>query len=949
MQRKLASKLWILFCLALLAGLAGLYYYFIWYLGRRTITTHVAGYSITFEDLRMLGVILVVPVLWMVQAISLTDLSRFQQVLSIGLRSLLVVVLALAMSRPIQKKKHQKVCSVFLLDVSASVSDRQLAEAKRIIKKAAAHKGTNLIRVIAFAGRPKQIDPNHLDDLKRFKGPDGERTNLRAALQLAYALYPADTIKRMLILSDGLQTTGNALAEAYRASDAGIKIHHWSFEAPAYDEVLVEDVKLPDKVEIGKKFNVTVEVYSNHPTKAKFLLKHGTSPDDMYWNELQSVQTVDLKPGRNIVKFPTIIHEAGLVAYVVEMRLPGAAKDHDTVAENNHGAAIMTIKDKPRVLVVDGGRRGHLDKFLYALRQEDYRVELRGRHGFPTSPWGLKKFHCVIQSDVSVSAMGLSQMRAIDRYVHQFGGCYIMAGGENSFGSGGFQATRIERILPVRMDTERQRRTPYVALVLAIDRSGSMSSGRKIELAKDAAKASAEVLSGNDLMGVVAFDSQAHPVVPLQRAANRLRILTAISSIVASGGTRIYPALRTAYEWLVPARAKVKHVILMTDGLSPLDGTYSLLEDMRQHHITVSTVGVGSDVDRNLLSELAKRGGGRFYFTNDPNNIPKIFVKETREVARPSIQEGAYVAQTVKSADYLRGTGITQVRYFRGYNPTKAKPGAELVLVLNPSGDPLLAKWHWGLGQTVAFTSDIKGGWTADWMEQSFGGFRKFWSQLLRSVMRSHSFQQFPMTIQVRNSRVHLSVDAVDRNDKYLDDLSCKLDVYDWERPGAKRRVALSQTAAGRYEASFTMPRYGAYVIQGRCRRPYKTSNGKIHYQTVAETFGSVTLSYPREYLDMQPAHRVCIKTPKVCHGLLLLDRLSAITAGQGLDPEYRLRHPNAKRLPLLKALFDPEGRFVETTVALWPYFLLALLLLLLFDVLLRRVRIFGYRRMRAA
>jgi Mg-chelatase subunit ChlD len=957
MQKATRTKVWILLCLVATTALSALYFYYIWYLGHTTITVPFRGEDITFEDLRMLFPILAVPLIWMVQAISLSDLSWPQQILSGVLRSLLLITLALMLARPVRKEKHSKVCTVFLVDTSASISDAQLAEARRLVQQAVDAKDENLVRLITFARRPRliPIKGGKVSKLHRFEGPAGEATSLRAAIQLAYGLYPQDTVKRMVILSDGLETQGNSVAEAYRAAEAKIKIHHRTFYSPPNDEVLIKEVKLPEKVEIGQKFFVTVEVYSNHSTPARFYLKHGTAPNEMYWNELKSSTKAELKPGRNIVKFPTIVHEPGLVAYTVEMKLPKSEKGgkiRDRIKENNRGVAIMTIRDKPHILVVEGGRRGHLDKFLYALRQEDFRVELRGRHGLPSSPWGLKKYHCVVQSDVMVSAIGLSKMRALDRYIKQFGGCYIMVGGENAFGSGGFQGTRLERVLPVRMDTERRRRTPYIALVLVIDRSGSMS-GQRIELAKDAAKASAEVLSSNDLIGVVAHDSSAIPVVQLQRAANRLRIMSAISSITSSGGTNIYPALKMAYNWLQPARAKVKHVIILSDGYSPRSGIFELVEEMRQRSITVSTVGVGGSVDTNLLKGIQQRGGGRFYHTSDPNNIPKIFVKETREVARPSIQEGAYVAVQNKSADFLQGTGVTRVRYFRGYNPTKAKPRAEVVLSINPTGDPLLAKWRWGTGQSIAFTSDIKGGWTADWMEQSFGGFRKFWGQLIRSSMRARSFQEFPMKTTVRGGRVHVRVDAVDRNDDFVNNLESRLTVYDWERPHQKQRFTLTQTAAGRYESTITMERYGAYVLQARHRQPYRVENKKgqtrIRHKTIAESFGSVTLSYPREFLNMQPAKSECLEDPKRCPGLALLDRLSSVSQGTGLGTTYYQMHPKARRRKFIKAVFDAEGESVAFVRQLWPYLIWVLLGLLFLDVLLRRVRIFGYRSLRAA
>ncbi len=945
MGRTWAGKAWILFWLVVTAALGGLYYYEVWYLGRRTLSLSLGGRPVTFQDLRWAALGLTVPLVWLAQTVSLSDLSWVQQGLSALLRSLVLLAVTAAACRPVQQRDRSRVCAVVLADVSASVSDAQLAEERRLVRRILDLKAGNLVRLVGFARRPRLLgeDP---DSLRRPKGVEAEATNLQAALQLARAVCPADTIQRFLVLSDGLQTEGNAVAEAYRAAEAGIRIHHMAFAADPFDEILIKEVKLPDKVDVDKPFNVTVEVYSNRPAKVRISLKHGSSPDDMYWNELKASQTVELQPGRNIVKFPSRIHEPGLVAYVANLTVLDGGKDR--IRRNNRGAAIVTIKDKPRILIVDGGRRGHLDKFAEALRSEGFRVEIRGRSGLPATALGLKRYRCVIQSDVPVSAVSLSRMRALERYVRQFGGCYVMAGGENSFGSGGFGGSRIERLLPVRLDVERMRRMAHVALVLVIDRSGSMQ-GQKIELAKEAAKASAQVLAGTDLVGVVAFDTRAYPIVPLQRAANRLRITSAISSITADGGTNVYPALKMAYDWLLPARAKVKHVILLSDGQSPYGGTYDLVDQMNASGITVSTVGIGSEVDRNLLAGIARRGNGRFYHTDDPSNIPKIFVRETKEIARPSIQEGAYVAKVLKSVDFLRGSGIDKVRYFRGYNPTRAKPRAEVLVVLDPTGEPLLARWHVGTGQVVAFTSDIKGGWTADWMEQNWAGFKSFWAGLLRASMRVRSYRQFPMRLQASQGRVRVAVDAIDSKDEYLDGLRCRVSVYDWERPGRKRTFELQQVAAGRYEADFGLDRYGAYVVAGRCMRQVETATGRRAWRTVAETFGSVTLSYPREYLDMQPPRKLCATKPKACRGLVLLERLGDITHGVGLDPLSRVRRPDLPRMPLKRALFDPMGQKVVASVPLWAYFLLAAVLLFLLDVALRRIRIFGYRTVRAA
>lgn len=903
-----------------------------------------------------LWLLALVPLLLLFQGFSLTDLRFAQEVLILVVRSAVLVALVLALTRPRTVEEVRRVCTVFLVDVSDSVSPRQVAEARAYVRTVNRKRGENLVRLITFAQRPRVVDipggDKAFPTLKRHGAGQGAATDLQAAMQLAYGLYPEGYIRRMVIFSDGIQTKGDLLAEGYKAADYGVKVHFRPFTAEPREEVLVRDLTLPKKVDVGKPFRLQANVYSSHTTQATFTLKYGASPNEMYWNERERRKTVTLKPGMNPVVFTAEVHEPGLIAYVLNMTLPkeappggGAPRVRDHVRENNRAVAIMTVKDKPKVLLLEGHGRAQVAPFVRLMAQEGIRVEVRSGWGLPSSVWGLKKYDCVIFSDVRSDYVGLGKMAALDSYVRNHGGCFIMAGGDDSFGSGGYYRTRIERILPVRMDTEKSRNQPSVALVLVIDRSGSMG-GQKIEMAKEAAKASSMMLSSSDQIGVIAHDSQAIPIIPLTRASNRLRIQNAISTITSGGGTDIYPALQMAYEWLRTSGARIKHVIVLSDGQSPnRERIWALAEEMRQSRITLSAVGIGYGADRTLLQTMARNGGGRLYLTNDPNNIPRIFSKETSIASRAGIVDEAIKAVQVKTAAFLRGVDIRSAPLLRGYNPTKIKYGANLYLTTNPYGEPLLARWRWGIGKTAAFTSDIKGRWAYAWLTHWVHGFKRLWAQLLRDTMRIRSYDQYRMFTDVKSGRIHVVVDAVDKRDTFQNDLDSELSVYDWWAPGRKRTIKLAQTAAGRYEATFTMHRYGAYVLQARHRKVVRVKPRKpggkprIYKQQIAESFGSVTLSYPQEYLNLQPTTRECRRDPAACPGLQQLRRVATITGG----------HVLGKASASVRRIFDPgkekELRYKEQ----WHYLLLLAMTLLLLDVALRRLRLFGYRPLRAA
>ena len=449
--------------------------------------------------------------------------------------------------------------------------------------------------------------------------------------------------------------------------------------------------------------------------------------------------------------------------------------------------------------------------------------------------------------------MGAGQMAALDTYVQAMGGGLIMAGGEDSFGSGGYQGTRIEQIMPVRFDSEKTREQPDVALVLVIDRSGSMQ-GAKLESAKESARVTAEVLSPDDILAVVAFDSEAQVYVRPQRAANKMRISAEISRLQAGGGTNIYPGLREAYDILQQTNAKVKHVIVMTDGEAPYDGIVDLVQEMRANRITASAVGVAG-ADRNLLSMIADNGDGRLYMVDDIGALPRIFMKDTTEVQKSQLVEDAVHVRIAKHVEMIEGTGVETAPPLHGYVSTKPKPTSEVVLI-SDLGEPILARWRHGAGTAVAWTSDVKNRWSTDWIR--WNGYPKFWAQLVRTTMRRKVYDSYDLFAKVADGRAKVVVDAIDANDQFVNGLDTKLEVVD---PGSNKvveTVPMDQTAAGRYTADFRVQHYGSFLLKAIHER---------HGKVVAESMGSVSLPYPLEYLRSSPDPEPLRQAALVSHG----------------------------------------------------------------------------------
>lgn len=846
-----------------------------------------------------LYLVALVPYFFVAVSYSLTDLSSVQQHLQAGFRSLLIAGIAVALARPVTTSTDDKIATAILIDVSESVSDAQLEAAKaRASEVVAAKRPDDRVYVVSFAERPHLVRGG-VDAIARHEGR-GAGTNIQAAVQLAYGLYPEGYLPRMLILSDGNQTHGDLMAEAYRADEMGVVVSYESFPRGREEEVRVASLRLPDEIKVGAPFEVEAEIWASHPDEVTVHLSQDDFP-----NGLQPTQTVTLHEGTNWVTFKSQAKHAGHTTY--RLRLSGV--DRDTEAANNVSVMTAPVKGRPRVLYVEGGVQrepssaGYLER---ALEHENIDVEVRGPRGLPSTAKELERFDLVLVSDVPAHFMGLAQMQALESYVRDLGGGLIMAGGEDSFGSGGYQGTRIEKIMPVRFDGEKEREHPNIAIVLVIDRSGSMS-GAKLEAAKESARATAEVLSPSDLIGVIAFDQSPTMLVRMQRASNRMRISADISRLMAGGGTDIRPALREAYEVLQTTNAKVKHVILLSDGNAPYEGIAELAQDMRASRITVSAVGIG-DADRNLLQLVVDNGDGRLYMTDDLAALPRIFMKETTEAQKSTLVEELVRAHVAKRVEMIEGTGVESAPPLRGYVSTKPKPTSEVVLV-SDLGEPLLARWRLGTGTSVAWTSDVKNRWSVDWIR--WGGFPKFWAQVVRTSMRRKVYDSYDLSAEVTDGIARVVVDAIDAEDQFVNELDTTLEIIDPKTSKPVRSVPMVQSAAGRYVAEFSVDRYGSYLLEAVHQRDGRT---------VAKSTGSVALPYPAEYQDSSP------DTQALAHA-------ATVTGGRADPPP--------------PALFDPGDQSIAYTRDLWPWILLFVAGALVLDTFLKRLRLFGHRTLR--
>ncbi|HUU43706.1 MAG TPA: VWA domain-containing protein, partial [Planctomycetota bacterium] len=509
---------------------------------------------------------------------------------------------------------------------------------------------------------------------------------------------------------------------------------------------------------------------------------------------------VTLVRGENRIASGARLPESGSHEYSVQVRA-----DADTFDGNNAASTVVVLPPALRVLVIEE-TEGDARYLVRALGRAGLETDVRTADGFPTDLVDLDRYAAVVLSDVPATSLLPAQMRMLKVYVEDLGGGFVMTGGEDSFGPGGYFRTPVEEILPVRLDVEKKKEEPTVAMVLCLDKSGSMR-GRKVELVKEAAAATLDLLGADDLVGVVSFDTSAYKVSPLTTVSNRARVVGTIASIEAGGGTNMYPALEEAYAELREAKAKVKHVILLTDGKTH-DGDYaSLVRRMVRDGISVSCVAAGGDADAVLLQNVSRWGRGRFYFARDALSIPQIFARETVTAARSAVVEEPFRPRVVRDVEVIRGIDFTEAPYLLGYVSTKPKATGEVILA-SERAEPLLARGRAGLGKTVAFTSDVTNRWSAEWI--SWPGFEKFWAQVLRDVMRTRAPGTVDLKLRFEDDRGVLTLDAVDVAGRFRNRMNVGAVVVTPERE--TKRFELVQVSPGRYRGGFAADAPGTYV-----------------------------------------------------------------------------------------------------------------------------------------
>ncbi len=761
--------------------------------------------AISFLTPAALLLLLLLPLLWALPHLAPRRAAPRRTLASLVVRSLIAVALIGGLAGAQLVREVRDLTTVFVLDASDSLSPTQRVSAERYVNAAlVARRPGDLAAVVVF-GEQALVEraPGRFPTIGRINSvPVTSRTNIHDALNLAMALFPAELQKRIVLVSDGGENSGRAIDAARVAAVRGIPIDVVSIPGTRGDDVLLEGLTAPGIAREGQQIGLTARVRSSIATSGEL-----TTLVD---GAVVSTQQVTIPAGSSSLTVSVPAGSAG--ARRIELRLDATG---DTEAQNNRGAAFTDVQGPPRILLIasDAARARPL---AAALTASGVRPDIRAPAAVSIRPEDLDSYAAIGLIDTPARDLPRPLIDALGPYVQERGRGLLMVGGPDGFGAGGYRRTKIEPLLPVRLDPLDTSKQPDLALVMVIDRSGSMAEaasqgGRsRLDVAKEAVYQAALGLGKQDKVGIVGFDSEAQWVMQVQPLPPIDSIANALGTFGPGGGTDIRSGIALAADALAKTDAKIKHVLLLTDGYA--DSNYSdLVRRMRADGVTISTFAIGSETNLNL-QEVAQSGGGRFYQVARVEDVPAAFLQETVIVAGRDIVEKQIAPVIALRDPILPSDGALPPVY--GYNGTEQKETARTILV-TPDAKPLLAQEQIGLGRSVAWTSDLRGGWGRDWV--TWDGFVRFAGGLANLLIPPRSDAQLNLTATADSGRAVVELRAQDASGAALDGLT--LDGRLRDPQDAAAPLSFTQVGPGRYRASAPATDPGVYLVQLTAQR----------------------------------------------------------------------------------------------------------------------------------
>ena len=770
----------------------------------------------------MLGLFVLLPVMFLAWRMYRPPLKPSRSRLSLALRLALVTLLILTLAGVRVTTQPRQRAIVAVVDLSASARDSQDAEASAVRALAAGRGPDDLFGVVTFGhDAAVELPPGKNPYFDVFQTqPDPNYTDVASALRLAAGLIPDGYARQLVLVSDGRQNLGDGAATVAALRAEGVRVDVLAVGGPSPPEAMILSTEAPSEMRVGETASVTVRLKSTGEAAGQLALQ-------LDGQEI-AVHDVTLPAGVSTQTFDIPTLEPGLHRVRAEL-----VARPDTYAQNNVGEAAIRVLGRPYVLVLEGSP-GEGANVSRALSAAGMKVDVRPAAQAPTDAAVIGRYDSIVVVDASADVFPPTAMAGLADAVKSLGKGLVAIGGPNAYGPGGWQNTPLETALPVRMDLPNRKEKPKVAVVLVME---TMEDARADQVALGAAEAVIDKLTPDDMVGVT--DGSHGFIVELQPVKDKKAIDAKLESAALGDPGAYTPFISMAGEALKKTDAPLKHIVVLGDGdaqPSPgQDDIQSVVSALKDQDITTSTIGVdthGQAPFMAYMQDIARWGGGRFYESNDPSQVPQLFLKESQVALRPWFEQDPFFPKITAGGDLLSGVPLDAFPELGGYVVTTAKPGAEIYFT-SPKQDPVLAAGSYGLGRSVAWTSDSTGHWTGNFLRSPVSA--TLFAKMVDWTLPTGGPEKLTVEARPSGDSIQLTVTGPETSGGNLN-----VGVLDPDLVGSSQQLTL--VSPGRWQGQIPAGSVGTYDLHS-----VLTKGGQV----LARSDTAVVVPYPPEYLDL--------------------------------------------------------------------------------------------------
>jgi Ca-activated chloride channel homolog len=778
-----------------------------------------------------LGLIVLSVWVWWLSVAGYAGLPKGRSQVAFLVRFTLLALVVMLLAEPRAVRERDQLSVMYLVDLSDSIRSNSVDDALRYVVESAQTKpNRDEIGLMVFGKTPGVEQPPRMSYGVEALNSQVEKgsTNIEQALSLAGAMLPEDNPGRIVLVSDGVQTEGNLSRVLDDLKNRDIAIDVLPIDYSYEREVWLERIDLPQQVKLGETYEAAMVLSSIQAGSATLSLREN--------GKLIAEQPIEFQAGKNRYAVPITLRSAGYYEYEASISVD---RSQDSLTQNNQVQGYIFVQGEGQVLLVTNpaGDPRDWQTLAQALQEAERAVRVVSAYDLPDTLPALLPYDAIIFCNVPYDAFGFGQLSALKDAVYNAGIGFLMVGGGNSFGPGGYHRTVVEEILPVTMDISNKKILPKGALAIILH-TCEFPEGNT--WAKRITKQAIKVLSGQDDVGVLAYTGTGEDwIFELTPASDYAKMAPLIDGASVGDMPSFQSTMQMGLDGLKANTAATKHMIIISDG-DPSPPTPQLMQDFVDAKISISTVAVfpHGGMEQTALQSIAEFTSGRYYFVNNnPEVLPSIFIKESKTLKKSMVQEKTVAPQAGFPSPILKG--IDSVPNLEGYVLTNAKPHPAMTILQCPpeaedptQQDPLLVVWQHGLGKTAAFTSDLSTNWGKNWV--NWDHYRAFVKQLMTDISRVQSTSSLQLSTFAQGGEALIVVEDFHPEESLLD-VQGRI-----SGPGGKSEsIRLKQVSPRRYQATVPLWGHGRYHVQAR--------GGSGDRQDQA--FGGLIVSYSPEYL----------------------------------------------------------------------------------------------------